>query len=227
LTVSPQRRKLIQIGFASLLNAKRGPELAHGQDVELRADATREVTALLNRWQQGESAALDGLMPLVYNELRRIAARYLHAERSDHTLQTTALVHEAYLRLVDETHIQWQGRAHFYGVAATLIRNILVDHARTHNALKRGAGANKVSMDHALAIAANNDVDLLALDDALRELARADAQQARIVELRFFAGLTIQETAEVLGISNSTVKRDWAMAKTWIYRALSQSASET
>jgi RNA polymerase sigma factor (TIGR02999 family) len=135
------------------------------------------------------------------------------------------LVHEAYLRLVDETHIQWQGRAHFFGVAATLIRNILVDHARNQKALKRGGGASKVSLNDAVGIEAGIDVDVLAIDDALSELGKIDAQQAQIVELRFFGGLTIEETSEVLGISVSTVKRDWILAKTWIYRALSQSQS--
>jgi RNA polymerase sigma factor (TIGR02999 family) len=207
------------------MNAKRGSELAHEERAETRSDVTRDVTALLNRWQQGESTALDRLMPLVYNELRRIAARYLHSERSGHTLQTTALVHEAYLRLIDETHIQWQGRAHFFGVAATLIRNILVDHARANKALKRGGGAQKVSLDEAIAVA-GNEVDVLAVDDALSELVKIDAQQAKIVELRFFSGLTIEVTAEVLGISVSTVKRDWVLAKTWIYRTLSQPADK-
>jgi RNA polymerase sigma factor (TIGR02999 family) len=208
------------------MNAKRESELAHDPGAESRPLPSRDVTELLNRWQQGEAAALDGLMPLVYNELRRIAARYLHSERRGHTLQTTALVHEAYLRLIDETHIQWQGRAHFFGVAATLIRNILVDHARTNKALKRGGGANRVALDEALGLPAAGELDLLAIDEALNGLAKVDQQQARIVELRFFAGLSIVETAEVLGISASTVKRDWVLAKTWIYRALSQSAAE-
>jgi RNA polymerase sigma factor (TIGR02999 family) len=204
------------------MNAKRASETAHTDAAEGRGNTESDVTALLIDWQKGDPAALDRLMPLVYNELRRIAARYLHSERSGHTLQTTALVHEAYLRLVDETHIQWKGRAHFFGVAATLIRNILVDHARTQKALKRGGGANKLSLEEAFTMQGAADPDILAVDDALQRLGRIDEQQARIVELRFFTGLTIEETAEVLQISVSTVKRDWVLAKTWIYRALSE-----
>jgi len=197
--------------------------LAHeNRDAGSVADESRDVTRLLAEWQNGDQSALDRLMPLVYHELRRIAARYLHSERSGHTLQTTALVHEAYLRLVDETRIQWQGRAHFFGVAATLIRNILVDHARTQKAVKRGAGIQKLSLEEAFAVPVDNENGILAVDDALRALGKIDPQQGRIVELRFFAGLTIEETAEVLHISSSTVKRDWILAKTWIYRALSQ-----
>jgi RNA polymerase sigma factor (TIGR02999 family) len=207
------------------MNAEKGGGLVQeNRETGGSADQARDVTQLLADWQHGDQKALDRLMPLVYNELRRIAARYLHSERSGHTLQTTALVHEAYLRLVDETHIEWQGRAHFFGVAATLIRNILVDHARTQKALKRGGNVSKLSLDEAFAIPAQKEPDILAVDDALRELSKIDEQQARIVELRFFAGLTIEETAEVLNISVSTVKRDWVLAKTWIYRALSQSA---
>jgi RNA polymerase sigma factor (TIGR02999 family) len=206
---------------------KRGWGLVH-QDSDPGSPASeyRDVTRLLNDWQNGDQGALDRLIPLVYSELRRIAARYLHSERAGHTLQTTALVHEAYLRLVDETRIQWQGRAHFFGVAATLIRNILVDHARAQKSAKRGAGVAKLSLEEAFAIPADNEADVLAVDDALHALSKIDPQQARIVELRFFAGLTIEETAEALAISPSTVKRDWILAKTWIYRALSQPAVE-
>jgi RNA polymerase sigma factor (TIGR02999 family) len=209
------------------MDAKKGVGLVQQNQSVSSAGESRDVTRLLGEWQNGDQTALDRLMPLVYHELRRIAARYLYSERKGHTLQTTALVHEAYLRLVDESHIQWQGRAHFFGVAATLIRNILVDHARTHKALKRGGGASKLSLEEAFAIPAENDADILAVDDALRELSKIDEQQARIVELRFFAGLTIEETAEVLGISASTVKRDWLLAKAWIYRALSRAAVES
>jgi len=189
-------------------------------------DESRDVTRLLSEWQAGDQSALDRLMPVVYSELRRIAARYLHSERTGHTLQTTALVHEAYLRLVDETRIQFQGRAHFFGVAATIIRNILVDHARTQKAAKRGGGVQKLSLEEAFAVPVDNKTDVLAVDDALHTLSKIDAQQGRIVELRFFAGLTIEETAEVLQISTSTVKRDWILAKTWIYRELSQAGAE-
>jgi RNA polymerase sigma factor (TIGR02999 family) len=183
--------------------------------------APGDVTRLLTAWEEGDQSALDHLMPLVYNELRRIAARYLDAEHGGRMLQATALVHEAYLRLIDETRIHWQGRAHFFGVAATLIRNILVDHVRAQKALKRGGSMAKLSLDEALAVSSSTQTDILAVDDALQRLSKIDAQQARIVELRFFAGLTIEETAEVLHISVSTVKRDWILAKTWIYRALS------
>jgi RNA polymerase sigma factor (TIGR02999 family) len=193
----------------------------------MATDDSRDVTHLLAEWKHGDQTALDRLMPLVYNELRRIAARYLHSERSGHTLQTTALVHEAYLRLVDENRIEWQGRAHFFGVAATLIRNILVDHARARKAIKRGAGMTKLSLEEAFAVPGGEDADILAVDDALRELSQIDPRQAQIVELRFFAGLTIEETAEFLQISPSTIKRDWILAKTWIYRALSQPGLES
>jgi RNA polymerase sigma factor (TIGR02999 family) len=209
------------------MNAKYGRRLVHEKrEKGGTVEESQDVTRLLAEWQAGDQRALDRLMPLVYNELRRIAARYLHAERPGHTLQTTALVHEAYLRLVGETRVAWQGRAHFFGVAATLIRNILVDHARTQKAAKRGAGIQKLSLEEAFAVPAGNETDILAVDDALRVLGKIDPQQGRIVELRFFAGLTIEETAEVLQISTSTVKRDWILAKTWIYRELSQPAVE-
>lgn len=181
----------------------------------------QDVTRLLKEWQNGNPGALDRLIPLVYQELRRIAARYMHSERAGHTLQTTALVHEAYLRLVDENRMGWQGRTQFFGVAATLIRNILVDHARSQKALKRGAGAVQLPLEEAMAVGVTSGPDILAVDDALAALSKIDPQQSRIVELRFFAGLTIEETADVLKISTSTVKRDWLLAKSWIYRALS------
>jgi RNA polymerase sigma factor (TIGR02999 family) len=186
------------------------------------ARESSDVTQILAQWERGDQGALERLVPLVYEELRRIAARYLRSERSSHTLQTTALVHEAYLRLVDENRIRWQSRAHFFGVAAKLIRNILVDHARTHNAAKRGAGAPMLQLEEAFAVSGEMDADIVAVDDALSALAKIDEQQARIVELRFFGGLTIEETAEALQISPATVKRDWILAKTWIYKELSQ-----
>lgn len=160
-------------------------------------------------------------MPMVYGELHRLARRYLRRERSDHTLQSTALVHEAYLRLVDQKGVQWQNRAHFFAVAAQMIRRILVDHARTHNAEKRGGGACKLALDEAIAVPQRRDLNLVALDEAIDGLAAIDPQQGRIVELRFFGGLSIEETAEVLSISPATVKRDWAVAKAWLYRDLS------
>lgn len=179
------------------------------------------ITELLGRWRDGDAQALDRLIPLVYGELHRLAHRYLRSERRGHTLQSTELLHEAYLRLADHNRIQWQSRAHFYGVAATLIRNILVDHARTHRAAKRGGDACRLSLDSAVDISERQDVDLIALDDALVKLSQHEAELCRILELRFFGGLTIEETAQVLNVSDSTVKRQWILAKTWIFRELS------
>ncbi|MBV9612113.1 MAG: sigma-70 family RNA polymerase sigma factor, partial [Acidobacteriaceae bacterium] len=164
----------------------------------------QEVTSLLVRWGNGDREALDELTPLVYNELRRLARAYLRRERADHTLDGTALVHEAYMRLIDQRNIEWRSRNHFYALAAELIRRILVDHARAKVAAKRGGGGAKLSLDEALAPADEKDVNLVALDDALKALAQADPQQSRLVELRYFAGLTIEETADVLKISPAT-----------------------
>ncbi len=183
------------------------------------------VTQLLVSWSQGDQKALQELTPLVYNELRRLAGSYLRRERPDHTLQSTALVHEAYLRLVDQKRMKWQNRAHFFGVAAQMIRRILVDHARGHRADKRGADAVKLTLDEALAIPEERNLDLVALDEALHALATLDPQQGRIVELRFFGGLSIEETAEVIGVSPATVKRDWAMARAWLYRDMNHRAN--
>lgn len=177
----------------------------------------KDVTQLLVDWGKGDRKALDGLMPLVYDELHRIAARYLRRERQGHTLQTTALINEAYMRIVDQNRVSWQSRAHFFGVAAQMMRRILVDHARSHLYAKRGGGAQKLSLDEAIATPQERDLDLVALDDALTTLAEIDPQQGRIIELRFFGGLTIEETAEALSISPATVKRDWNMAKAWLY----------
>ena len=179
------------------------------------------VTALLKRWRQGDSAALEKLVPLVYSELRRIAARQLRRERPNHTLQPTALVHEVYLKLVDQHRIEWQNRAQFFGIAAQLIRRILVDHVRNRRTAKRGGGTLTVALDDAVSEPARENIDLVKLDDALLSLAAKDEQQSRVVELRFFGGLSIEETAEVLRISPSTVKRDWATAKAWLYRDMS------
>jgi RNA polymerase sigma factor (TIGR02999 family) len=184
------------------------------------SNSPSEVTALLERWGHGDKQALDALTPLVYHELRRIARRQLMKERPDHTLECTALVHEAYLRLVDQHSAQWKSRAHFFGVAAELLRRILVDHARARNAQKRAAV--KIPLDQAPEPSVDQDADILAVNDALEELAKFDPQQARIVELRYFAGLTIEETAEVLGISTPTVKRDWTVARAFLQRSLSQ-----
>jgi RNA polymerase sigma factor (TIGR02999 family) len=180
------------------------------------------VTGLLQAWGGGDAAALDQLVPIVYEELRRQAERYLRRETPGHTLQTTALVHEAYLRLVNQREAHWQNRAQFFGVAAQLMRRILVDHARRQQATKRGGSAIQVPLDDGAVASAEPDVDLVALDDALTRLAGHDAQQARVVELRYFTGLGIGETAEALGISPATVKREWAMARAWLKRELGE-----
>jgi RNA polymerase sigma factor (TIGR02999 family) len=179
------------------------------------------VTQLLIGWSKGDKEALDKLLPLVYNELHRQAAAYLRRERVGHTLQTTALIHEAYVRLVDQKNVHWQNRAHFFGIAAQLMRRILVDHARTKKRVKRGGSDIRVSLSEVTIKADARDLDIVALDEALERLARIDEQQSRIVELRFFSGLTVEETAEVLGISPATVKRDWSMAKAWLHREIS------
>jgi RNA polymerase sigma factor (TIGR02999 family) len=179
------------------------------------------VTQLLIGWSKGDKEALDKLLPLVYNELHRQAAAYLRRERAGHTLQTTALIHEAYVRLVDQKNVHWQNRAHFFGIAAQLMRRILVDHARTKKRVKRGGSDIRVSLSEVTIKAKARDLDIVALDEALERLAQIDEQQSRIVELRFFSGLTVEETAEVLGISPATVKRDWSMAKAWLHREIS------
>jgi RNA polymerase sigma factor (TIGR02999 family) len=178
------------------------------------------VTQLLVDWSKGDKAALDSLIPLVYEELRRQASRYLRRERVGHTLQTTALIHEAYMRLVDQRNVVWQNRAHFFGIAAQLMRRILVDHARTRKRAKRGGSDIRVSLDEATARSAPQDLDIAALDEALERLAAIDPQQGAIVELRFFSGLNVEETAEVLRISPATVKREWRIAKAWLRREM-------
>jgi RNA polymerase sigma factor (TIGR02999 family) len=179
-----------------------------------------QVTQLLERWSLGDQSALDELTPLVYNELRHVAEAYLRRERPDHTLQATALVNEAYLRLIGQKHGRWQGRKHFYGIAARLMRQVLVEHARKHKAEKRGGGRVAVTLDHYEDVADNPEVDILAVHEALQRLARFDEQQARIVELRFFGGLSIEETAEALGVGHATVEREWAMARAWLRNEL-------
>ena len=188
----------------------------------LSGDEAPSVTELLGQWRAGDAHALDRLLPLVYQELHRLAAGYLKRERSEHTLQSTALVNEAYLRLAGPAAPAWRNRAHFFGVAANAMRQILVEHARAHHAAKRGGYAVKLSLDNALEIPVTVDVDLLALDDALQLLAQMDAQQAQIVELRFFGGLSVEDSADVLGISASTVKRDWTSARAWLYREINE-----
>lgn len=177
---------------------------------------------LLKQISRGNQNAVAELVPLLYDELRRMASRYLQRERPGHTLQATALVHEAYLRLVDQKNVQWQNRSHFFGVAAQQMRRILVDYARAHDATKRGGPLPKKSLDNALAIAKGRTGNLMELDEALIRLALIDAQQVRIIELRFFAGLTVEETAEVLGISPATVKREWTTAKAWLAREIAR-----
>jgi RNA polymerase sigma factor (TIGR02999 family) len=184
------------------------------------ADSSTRINKLLADWGQGNEEAREALIPVVYNELRRQARRYLRGERLDHTLESAALVNEAYLRLVRQEAPQWQNRAHFFGVAAQLMRHILVDHARKRIAAKRGAGAPVLALDPELAPAQKPGIDLVALDDALSKLTALDSQQCRLIELRFFGGLSIEETAIVLGISPATVKREWVTARAWLRREL-------
>ena len=211
----PQRRNLLtlRLGFAPL----RETPLC---SCVMSRDA-QNITELLVGYGRGDKEALDQLMPIVYEELRRQAARYLRREQAGHTLQTTALIHEAYVRLVDQRNVQWQNRAHFFGIAAQMMRRILVDHARTKKRAKRGGSDVRVSLAEATIAAKDQELDVVALDEALERLAQLDEQQSRVVELRFFSGLTVEETAEVLGISKATVKRDWSMAKAWLHRELS------
>jgi RNA polymerase sigma factor (TIGR02999 family) len=185
-----------------------------------------DVTELLRAWGGGDKAALDQLIPVVYDELRRQASRYLRRELPGHTLQTTALVNEAYLRLIGQKNVNWQNRAHFFGIAAQLMRRILVDHARAKNRAKRGGARLRVTLDEATSVATCREIDLVALDEALNRLAKIDAQQGKVVELRFFSGLNVEETAEVLGISPATVKRDWSVAKAWLHREISRDQNE-
>ncbi len=183
--------------------------------------APPELTQLLLAWSKGEQEALERLVPLVYGELRRMASRYMSRERADHPLQTTALVHEAYLRLLDSKQVRWQNRGHFFAVSAQLMRRILVDFARSRRTLKRGEGAPKVTLNEAIHGAAEPSEDLVALDDALQALCAIDQRKATVVELRFFGGLSVEETADALGVSADTVMRDWKLAKVWLLRELS------
>ncbi len=184
----------------------------------------QDVTQLLQSWSDGNRQALADLLPLVYDELRRLAASYMRFEAPGHTLQATALVHEAYMRLINQREVHWKSRAHFFGIAAQMIRRILVDHIRATRAQKRGSGFAALSLDEALGVSEKKNWEIMALDDALKTLAKFDPQQAKIVELRFFAGLSIEETAAIVGISPATVKRDWVAAKAWLFRELSRMA---
>ena len=188
--------------------------------------SSTQINRLLAEWGHGDQDARDALIPLIYNELRRIARRHLWRERPDHTLQSAALVNEAYLRLIRQEPPEWQNRAHFFGVAAQLMRHILVDHARNRLAAKRGAGAPRLSLNPEIALPQKPEVDLVALDSALNKLATLDPQLSRLIELRFFGGLSIEETAVVLGVSPATVKREWATARAWLQRELKKDARE-
>jgi RNA polymerase sigma factor (TIGR02999 family) len=182
-----------------------------------------QVTKLLQGWRAGEPSASDALLPLVYDELRRLAHYQLRNERPQHTLQSTALVNEAYLRLVGQNLPKWESRTHFFAIAAQLMRQILVDYARRHRASKRGSGVCALALDDAVALPQRNNIDVVALDDALTALAEIDPRQSRVVELRFFAGLSLDETADVMGIATATVQRDWTAARAWLHREISRS----
>ena len=187
----------------------------------------KTITQLLIQWRSGDKAALDALIPIVHQELHNLAKHYLRGERADHTLQTAALVNEVYLRLVDHKNINWQNRAHFFGVAAQAMRRVLVDYARTRKTEKRGGDVLQVSLDGAVNVAEEKAVELIALDDALQDLEKMDARKSRIVELRYFGGLSVEETAEVLGVAPITVMREWNAAKAWLLRAISKSIEES
>jgi RNA polymerase sigma factor (TIGR02999 family) len=189
--------------------------------------STHEISELLVAWGSGDQSALERLMPLVYDELHRLAHRYMSGERDGHTLQTTALVNEAYLRLVNWRDVRWQNRAHFFGVSAQMMRRILVDFARDRKYLKRGGGAIQVSLGEAAALVDVRSADLVALDEALTALAQVDSRKAQVVEMRFFGGLSVKEVAEVLKVSEETVMRDWRLAKVWLLRELDQNRAES
>ena len=194
-----------------------------GDSVKTSSDG--DVSTLLRAWSEGDQGALDKLAPIVYEELHRLARYYMGRERTGHSLQATALVNEAYLRLVDYKRMRWENRAHFFAVSAQLMRRILVDHARRHN-LKRGAGVQHVALEDTAVIGGDQDENLVALDDAMQTLARIDSRKAQVVELRFFGGLTVEETAEVLKVSAVTVMRDWSTARAWLYREMSGGARD-
>jgi RNA polymerase sigma factor (TIGR02999 family) len=184
------------------------------------SNSQAHITELLIDYGKGDRAALDEMLPLVYEELKRLAASYLRQERPDHTLQTTALVHEAYIRLVNQQNVDWKNRAHFLGIAAEIMRRILVNHARDRAAIKRGGGAKRVSLSLVVEDGKELEVDLVMLDDALTQLAELDSRKSRVVEMKFFGGMTTVETAEILKVSTATVERDWIAARAWLYRAV-------
>jgi RNA polymerase sigma factor (TIGR02999 family) len=184
---------------------------------------SHNVTQMLKEWSEGDAKVLDNLMPLVYEELRRQASRFLRKERANHTLQTTALIHEAYLKLIDQKSVEWQNRSHFFAIASVAMRRILVDYARERHREKRGGSAENLPLDEALQISSDEkSVDLIALDEALNRLAEFDKRQAKVVELRYFSGLSIDETAEILGVSNATVRLDWNLAKAWLKQEITK-----
>ena len=195
--------------------------ISESQGLLVNESGTGNITQLLIDLTNGNRTAVDDLLPLIYGELRSLAANYLRRERPEHTLQPTALVHEAYLRLVDQTQVSWQNRAHFFGMAAQMMRRILVDYARAHKAGKRGSGDQKVSLDENIDKAVERSAELISLDDALTELSEVDELKSRIIELRYFGGLTVEETAEVLGVTPITINRHWRMAKAWLYGKMS------
>jgi RNA polymerase sigma-70 factor, ECF subfamily len=212
--ISPQPK------LAPADNSAHAPGFPWAYNVGPHMSETHEVTLLLSALSQGDRNAASKLVPVVYGELRRLAGGYMRRERQDHTLQATALVHEAYLKLVEQRSVNWQSRAHFFGVAAQLMRRILIDHARGHLRQKRGGEHKKISLDQAYIFSEQQSAELLAVDEALERLSKLDPRQARVVELRFFGGLSVEEAAEVLGVSPKTVKRDWSVAKTWLYADL-------
>jgi RNA polymerase sigma-70 factor, ECF subfamily len=193
----------------------------HWKEAATMSSTQQEVSQLLRAWSEGDQSALEKLMPLVYEELRRMAKRHMDRQNPGHTLQTTALIHEAYLRLVDQKETRWQNRAHFFAVAARAMRHILVDYARSRHAAKRGGAAVAVSLDEAAVASDERASEMVALDDALESLAAIDRRKCQVVELRYFGGLSVDETAEVLKVSRETVARDWRLARTWLLRELS------
>jgi RNA polymerase sigma factor (TIGR02999 family) len=190
-----------------------------------RPTKQHEITQLLAEWREGNQSALDELYPLVYDELHRLARRYMSRERGGHTLQTTALINEAYVRLVDQKNVQWANRAHFFAISAQIMRRILIDHARRHAYAKRGGGARQVTLDEAASITPSIGSDLLRLDEALKSLAEMDPRRSQVVELRYFGGLNNEEIAGVLNISENTVTRDWNMARAWLHQQLTESSA--
>jgi len=192
----------------------------------MTASSPEEITQLLLDWSHGDQAALDKLMPLVYEELHRLAHHYMSRERRGHTLQTTAIVNEAYVHLINQRGVQWQNRAHFFGIASHLMRRILTGYARSRQYVKRGGGAQQVSLDEAMLVSEERVAEMVSLDDALNSLAQVDERKSRVVEMRFFGGLSIEETAEVLGVSPGTVMRDWTMAKAWLRREISDEGQD-